>query len=145
ALSNESFTDGFEVKLAIEKLFFRCSTTDIEQSCSHSSLFHCPLSLKCISKYCLVDGILDCYFEEDEAFPTCQLNDSKRFICKSEQSKCLSPIAVQDGKDDSQNKEDEMTENQHNTLIGDVPFGLICDGKTHPLLSKSNETDETNC
>ncbi|CAF4076984.1 unnamed protein product, partial [Rotaria sordida] len=144
-LSNELLNGGKKMKNALEKLFIRCSTTGIEQSCSHSSLFHCSLSLKCISKHRLVDGIIDCYFEEDEVFPTCQLNDSKRFMCKSEQNKCLSPIAVQNGKNDCQNEEDEMTENQRNTLKGDVPFALLCDGKNHSLLLKSNETDETNC
>ncbi|CAF3857072.1 unnamed protein product, partial [Rotaria sordida] len=126
-------------------VFTRCSTTGIDQSCSHPSLFHCPLSLKCISIHRLVDGVSDCYFGEDEVFPTCQLNDSRRFTCKSEPNKCLSPIALYNGKADCKNNEDEMTETQRNILHGYIPFGLLCDGINDSLLLELNETDETNC
>ncbi|CAF0957970.1 unnamed protein product [Didymodactylos carnosus] len=142
---NGSLATGTEVLDRLEKLFLRCTTTGLEQSCSHPSLFHCPLSLKCVSKHRLVDGISDCYFDEDEAFPTCQLNDSQRFTCESEQNKCLSPFALYNRKNECIGKEDEMTDNQRNILKGDIPYGFLCDGKTYSLLSKMNETDETNC
>ncbi|CAF4675885.1 unnamed protein product, partial [Rotaria sp. Silwood2] len=101
--------------------------------------------MKCISKHRLLDGISDCYFGEDESFPTCQLNDSQRFICESERNKCLSPIALNNGNNDCKGKEDEITENELNILKGNIPFGLLCDNQNHPLLVESNETDETNC
>ncbi|CAF4643086.1 unnamed protein product [Rotaria sp. Silwood1] len=117
----------------------------VEQSCSHPSLFHCPLSLKCISKHRLLDGISDCYFGEDEAFHACHLNDSRRFICESEPDKCLSPMLLQNGNKDCKGGEDEMTENQHDMLKGIVSFGLICNRNNEQLLSEFNDTDETNC
>ncbi|CAF2930436.1 unnamed protein product [Rotaria sp. Silwood2] len=144
-LLSTSFIGNSDLSGAIENLFFRCSTTGVEQSCPHPSLFHCPLSLKCISKHRLLDGISDCYFGEDEAFDSCHLNDSRRFICESEPNKCLSPILLQNGNKDCKSGEDELTENQRNMLKGAVPFGLLCNGKNDQLLSESNDTDETNC
>ncbi|CAF4061147.1 unnamed protein product [Adineta steineri] len=51
----------------------RCLTIGTDQVCSHSSLFHCSRSLKCISKHRLVDGyiaiengIKDCEHGDDE-------------------------------------------------------------------------------
>ncbi|CAF1075181.1 unnamed protein product [Rotaria sp. Silwood1] len=140
-----SFTDQVDLISTIKNLFFRCSTTGVEQSCSHPSLFHCPLSLKCISKHRLLDGISDCYFGEDEAFHACHLNDSRRFICESEPDKCLSPMLLQNGNKDCKGGEDEMTENQHDMLKGIVSFGLICNRNNEQLLSEFNDTDETNC
>ncbi|UJR17427.1 hypothetical protein I4U23_004322 [Adineta vaga] len=144
-ITNESLSSKREVLEAMDKLFHRCVTTGNEESCSHSSLFHCPFSMKCISKHRLVNGISDCYYNEDEIFPACQLNDSQRFICKSEPNKCLSPITLQNGKNECKDKEDEMNEIQQNIFNGYIPMGLVCDGNKHILLSKANETDETNC
>ncbi|CAF1198072.1 unnamed protein product, partial [Didymodactylos carnosus] len=132
----ETFTD----------LVRRCSTIGTDQNCLHSSLFHCPLSLKCISKHRLVDGWNDCYYGEDELFPACQLNDSWRFICESEPNKCLSMIALGNGDQNCRNGEDELTKNQRNILKGSIPFGLFCDGENDLLwMNMLNETDETHC
>ncbi|CAF4247016.1 unnamed protein product [Rotaria sp. Silwood2] len=144
-LTNKSSFIINKVGAAVEKLFVRCTTTGIEESCSHRSLFHCPVSMKCISKHRLLDGISDCYFGEDESFPTCQLNDSQGFICESERNKCLSPIALNNGNNDCKGKEDEIIENGLTILKENIPFGLLCDNQNHPLLVESNETDETNC
>ncbi|CAF1489552.1 unnamed protein product, partial [Didymodactylos carnosus] len=119
----------------------RCSTSGTDQNCSHPSLFHCPLSLKCISKHRLVDGWNDCYFGEDELFSACQLNDSWRFICESEPNKCLSMIALGNGDKNCRNGEDELTKNQRNILKGNIPFGFFCDGTNDLLwMNMLNET-----
>ncbi|UJR16981.1 hypothetical protein I4U23_003879 [Adineta vaga] len=144
-ITNESLTNSYDVNEVLNKLYFRCTATGTEQTCSHSSLFYCPLSMKCISKHRLVDGNSDCYYNEDETFSTCQLNDSQRFSCKSEPNKCLSLIALHNGKAECKDKEDELSEVEQNILNGYVSIGLICDGINHPLLLKANETDETNC
>ncbi|CAF4856384.1 unnamed protein product, partial [Rotaria sp. Silwood1] len=129
-LFDTSIINGDDLFYAIKNLFFRCTTTGVDQSCSHPSLFHCSLSSKCISKHRLLDGISDCYYGEDEAdVHACHLNDSQRFICESESNKCLSLILVQNGNKDCKDGEDEMTENQRNMLKGIVPFSLICNHK----------------
>ncbi|CAF0863302.1 unnamed protein product [Didymodactylos carnosus] len=144
SLINETIDMWPEEKFA--DLVRRCSTIGTDQNCSHSSLFHCPLSLKCISKHRLVDGWNDCYFGEDELFPACQLNDSWRFICESEPNKCLSRIALRNGDQNCRNGEDELTKNQRNTLKGNIPFELFCDGQNDLLwMDMLNETDETHC
>ncbi|UJR16799.1 hypothetical protein I4U23_003698 [Adineta vaga] len=144
-ISEESITNETQIRKVLDKLFLRCVTTGIERTCSHSSLFHCSISLKCISKHRLVDGISDCYYNEDELFDSCQLNDSQRFICSSEPNKCLAPIALYNRKYECQGKEDEMDEIQRNILKGYVPIGLICDGVKEQLLEHANDTDETDC
>ncbi|CAF2695456.1 unnamed protein product [Rotaria sp. Silwood2] len=80
----------------------------------------------------IVDGDNDCYYKEDEQFSTCQLNDSTRFICASNFNKCLSMIAVNDGKSDCQNGEDEWPNNRRNILINKAPpIGIFCDNETN--------------
>ncbi|CAF4482795.1 unnamed protein product, partial [Didymodactylos carnosus] len=124
----------------------RCLTIGKDQACSHPSLFHCPRSSKCISKHRLVDGWIDCYFGEDESFPACQLNDSRRFICESDPNKCLSMVAIGDGFNNCRDKEDELTEPQRNILKGEVPFGNLCNDVADSLtMTESTETDETHC
>jgi hypothetical protein len=68
-----------------------CSTIGNDNQCApHPSLFHCVHSEKCISKHRLIDGISDCYYEEDEKFTdSCLLNDSQRFNCNTSNITCL--------------------------------------------------------
>ncbi|CAF2407172.1 unnamed protein product [Rotaria sp. Silwood2] len=127
-------------------LILRCSTIGADQVCSHSSLFHCPRSLKCISKHRLNDGENDCYFAEDEMYPACSLNDSWRFTCPSERNKCLSIIAIENEKQYCRNGEDEWNDYQREILKGNIPFGLFCDGINDlKWANMSNDTDETHC
>ncbi|CAF1423553.1 unnamed protein product [Adineta ricciae] len=144
-LLNESLISTEKVDIALRELLNYCSTTANEQTCSHSSLFYCPLSKKCISKHRLIDGISDCYFNEDETYSACRFNDTQRFICTSEPNKCLSPIALFNGRKECRAGEDELNEHQRDVLNGYVPVSLVCDNKLHPLLQSANETDETNC
>ncbi|CAF0767538.1 unnamed protein product [Adineta ricciae] len=135
-----------DANIILEELYHRCKTTDTEHTCLNASLFHCSRSLKCISKHRLVDGISDCYYNEDELFDgTCLLNGSNRFTCPSKPEKCLSQIAVYDTEEDCEGKEDEMNEIEYGIIEGHVPVGLLCDTFVEPLLAEANETDETNC
>ncbi|CAF1222459.1 unnamed protein product [Adineta steineri] len=124
----------------------RCLTIGTHKTCSHSSLFHCSNSSKCISKHRLVDGYNDCYYKEDELFPTCQLNDSKRFICASNPEKCLSLVAIENGIEDCERGDDEWPENRRDIQRNSMPFAIFCDGEKDLLsMDASNNTDETNC
>jgi hypothetical protein len=63
---------------SIKKVFYQCSTIhDMKNqtNCSHSSLYQCANSSKCISKYRLRDGVQDCYENDDETLNT-NLNKS---------------------------------------------------------------------
>ncbi|CAF3881803.1 unnamed protein product, partial [Adineta steineri] len=109
-------------------------------------LFHCSNSSKCISKHRLVDGYNDCYYKEDELFPTCQLNDSKRFTCASNPEKCLSSVAIENGIKDCELGDDEWPENRRDIRRNPVPFAIFCDGEKDLFsIDEFNNTDETNC
>ncbi|CAF0930767.1 unnamed protein product [Adineta steineri] len=130
----------------IREFFYQCLTIDQsgnETHCVHPSLFHCPGTLKCISKHRLVDGISDCFEKIDETYnDSCKLNDKHRFRCSSE-NKCISRILVRDGVGNCYGKEDELVPT-YNKLF----YENLCNGYTHnlPILfNEQNETDETNC
>ncbi|CAF0776099.1 unnamed protein product [Adineta steineri] len=145
-LINRTLMLWFQLDEILIDLGQRCLTIGTDQTCSHSSLFHCSRSLKCISKHRLVDGYNDCYFKEDELFPACQLNDSKRFICTSNPEKCLSLVAIENGIKDCEYGDDEWSENRRDIRSNTVPFAIFCDGETDLLLKDTlNHTDETNC
>ena len=145
-LIDEKFNSLYDSTTIFEDLIVRCLTIGTDKNCSHPSLFHCLLSSKCISKHRLVDGTKDCYYAEDESFAACQLNDSWRFSCQSESNKCLSIVAMRNGKDDCPNGEDEWTEEERNIRNEKVSFGYLCDSKNDWLpIDGLNETDETHC
>ncbi|CAF3742556.1 unnamed protein product [Adineta steineri] len=124
----------------------RCLTIGTDKTCSHSSLFHCSNSSKCISKHRLVDGYNDCYFKEDELFPSCQLNDSKRFTCASNPEKCLSLVAIENGIKDCELGDDEWPEDRRDIRRNPVSFAIFCDGEKDLFsMDTFNNTDETNC
>ncbi|CAF1325276.1 unnamed protein product [Adineta steineri] len=109
---------------------------------SNSSLFYCKKSDKYISKHRLIDGILDCYYDEDESYThSCSLNDTQRFNCTPE-TKCLSPIGIGIDKPQCENTEDEKIDNDE-TFI----YTRLCNDIHHyeELSREDNETDETNC
>ncbi|CAF1647757.1 unnamed protein product, partial [Adineta ricciae] len=123
----------------------QCLTMGNEKSCKNSSYFYCNQSMKCISKYRVQDGKVDCFYREDELFNTCQWNDSNRFQCSSDSSKCLSFVAVNNFNDDCPSGEDEAWPKIQDVTI-ETPFHKICDFlQTVSLSEKNNETDETNC
>jgi hypothetical protein len=124
----------------------RCSKIGTDQTCSHPSLFHCPLSLKCISKHRLVDGFVDCYYREDELFSACQLNDSQRFTCRLDKNKCPSLIGINDGVGSCPDNEDEENVYQSHISKNKISFGRFCDGFEDKIwINMSNETDESHC
>ncbi|CAF4069493.1 unnamed protein product [Adineta steineri] len=93
--------------MVLGMIFFQ----NLTHQCLDSSLYHFLLSLKCISKDRLVDGYNDYYYyKEDELFNTCQSNLNK----------CLSMIAVNDGKKDCQNRGD--------VFINRAPYSIHLDG-----------------
>ncbi|CAF3331069.1 unnamed protein product [Rotaria sp. Silwood2] len=120
----------------------RCLAIGTEQSCSHSSLFHCSRSMRCISYHRLVDDFQDCYFNEDELYPSCQLNDSHRFICELDHKKCLSPVAISNLLYECSNFEDELSISEL-TYKSQPPFSRFCDGFLEMI--DTNETDDTSC
>ncbi|CAF4338770.1 unnamed protein product, partial [Rotaria sp. Silwood2] len=122
-------------------LYRVCSTIGNEMSCTNSSYFHCNQSLKCISYHRVGDGFKDCFYNEDESFPTCHLNVSNRFNCTSDPAKCLLPVAIGNARLDCPQGEDEENENIYG-ILQRISFSSIC-GEIPELMG--DETDETNC
>ncbi|CAM4812085.1 unnamed protein product [Rotaria magnacalcarata] len=123
-----------------------CRTTNTNRSCNNASYFHCNQSSRCISYDRVGDGIVDCFYGEDELFDTCQWKDSNRFKCKSERTKCLSPVAVGNGFSECLTSEDEIFV-YITDLVELIPFMDLCNTKSNLnlILLGINETDETNC
>ena len=122
----------------------RCLTLGTELSCSSSSLFHCPKSLKCISYHRVVDSFPDCYYGEDEMYPACQLNHSSRFTCLSNSSICLSKVAVGNLIPDCPTEEDEMSFIDRFRSY-QPPFSYLCNYRNEMKTLFSGEIDETYC
>ena len=136
----------YQINDALSYIHQQCSTTGNEEICASSSYFHCTQSLKCISYHRVGDGFKDCFYGEDELFPACQLNDSRRVKCMSDPTKCFVSVVIGNGNNDCAKKEDEllMTRFDFNKQI---PFSQLCNRQEHPIYSvvDRNETDETNC
>ncbi|UJR12360.1 hypothetical protein I4U23_016537 [Adineta vaga] len=130
-ITNQSLMEDGERQELLQDLFHRCTTTNIEQTCSHSSLFHCSRSLKCISKYRLIDGISDCYYNEDE------MNEIQRNILQGYVS-----IGLLCGK-----KKEKLLEKANETDETNCEYWprnnpcIRCDG----ISNCPNQTDELNC
>ena len=124
----------------------QCLGFGIDKSCPNSSYFYCNKSSKCILYHRVGDGKKDCFYNEDELFDACQLNDSNRLICKSDPIKCLMPVAVGNGFFECTLGEDEvLTYTQNVNRL--VPLSLLCDYQLDSMmfLDGSKDTDETNC
>ena len=146
SLINDTIVLWYYLDSVFKDLNRRCSTIGTEQTCSDPSLFHCPYSLKCISKRRLVDGFNDCYFKEDELYPTYQLNNSGRFICESQPNKSLPMVAVGNGEYNCPDMEDEYNEYDRSISKGRLPFGWLCDGLPNFVsMDILDETDESHC
>lgn len=122
-------------------------------NCSHPSRFHCKDTSKCISKYHLQDGNIDCYQSYDELYnETCSLNLSHRFYCSFD-NRCIPQVKIKDSSNDCSKEEDELNINRDCVLYKqckeeNIIFSRICDGFTEIspiLIDNQNETDETNC
>ncbi len=122
-------------------IYKQCLTIGNEMSCENSSYFYCNKSLKCISYDRVGDGFTDCYYDEDEAFSACQFNDTKRFKCKSDPTKCLMHVAIGNKKTECPQGEDEREESIYNIKLP-IPFPSICRGDPQFGIV---ETEDTNC
>jgi hypothetical protein len=155
----------FDPQMSINQIFSEvefyfkqwCQSSELittnEQNCSHSVLFHCKGTEKCISKYRLLDRNIDCYQSYDELLnESCSWNLSHRFYCPSDK-KCIPQIQIKDSIIDCSEQEDELSINSQCVLNKQcdnemIIFSKICNGFTEisPIeIDDQNETDETNC
>jgi hypothetical protein len=145
-VNTNNMKDFNEIIMFFSYVNRQCLEIGIEQTCTNSSSLHCNQSLKCIPYHRVGDGMVDCYYGEDESFDACQLNDSNRFICESDPTKCLSPVAIGNGFRDCPSGEDEVFAYTNN-LMKLIPFPVLCDNDYNynmfSLIEK--ETDESNC
>ncbi|CAF1366645.1 unnamed protein product [Adineta ricciae] len=128
----------------LKKIAVQCLTKGIDLSCNSSNEFHCNKSLKCISYHRVQDGHQDCYFNEDEEFLSCSLNDSRRFQCFKEYEKCLSPVAIGNGFRDCSDRKDEEIyyEGDFNKT---TPYSHFCLGNAAQRLYSYNYKDSYQC
>ena len=138
----------FDIEDLIRMLlvFDSCSLGDQmanQTGCFHPTLFLCPVTLKCISKHRLLDGILDCIDIADQIYlESCHLNHRHRFRCESE-NKCISPVTLHDNQRHCIDGTDEIPIQKRKIL-----YQHICDGYIDlpaEFTDRKNETDETNC
>ena len=133
----------------IKREFRVCLSTIDTSRCNHSTMYQCQNSSKCISKQRLLDGIQDCFLNDDETYKeSCTLPDiHQRFRCKDEEGdKCFTLKMVQGSSFNCKYREDESYEDAQ--IMSHIYFSLICDGINDLLpifLDIENETDETNC
>ncbi|CAF0938005.1 unnamed protein product [Adineta steineri] len=137
--SNVTYNTWKSLIDTIKPYFDGCLTTyKKENSIKKSSLYCCKNSSKCISKHRILDGISDCYLNDDEEqFElSCTMNNTHRFKCPNENI-CYSlffpkicPSIVSPLK------------------LSDLSFHEICDRIVHLLpetINGENHTDETEC
>ena len=121
---------------------------------NRSSMYQCLNWPKYISKNRLFDGVIDCYYSDDErlANTTCPNEpNASLYICPTT-NECIPKRLVNDGFCDCSASEtdhhcdDENSQTSYS--LTQISFQTMCDG--YPNLSPqfikdSNETDETNC
>ena len=88
--------------------------------------------------------IPDCYFREDENYSACHLNDSNRYICVSNSSKCLSFVAVGNLAKDCPNLEDELVSFER-IRVQRLPFVYLCNTESEILSLIIGQNDEIYC
>ena len=140
-----------ELVSLIKSLFQGCLNVNNElYDCSLSSMYQCINSTKCISKHCLLDGIKQCPFGDDETYnQSCSLSDIRqRFECRDENHpKCFTFLAMEHKPEVCRHHGDpyDTTSIFAKTRIS---FPMICNGFNDvlPLLIDGQyETDETGC
>ncbi|CAF3978611.1 unnamed protein product, partial [Rotaria sp. Silwood1] len=136
--------DFNEIFTVFVELYYYCTTRGIDRSCVNASFFHCEQSLKCIAIHRVADGFPDCFYGEDENFSACHLNDSHRFVCLSNSTKCLSPVTLGNKAADCPDSEDEQAFTGL-TIIKHIPFAYVCDDWIDYRVVGQEETDETHC
>ena len=117
--------------------------------CSHSELYHCQNSSKCISRHRLVDGVRDCLYAADETYEhSCSLPNNYRFKCSNE-NKYIMPWMKSDGYQDCLDGSDEPSlDPLYEPWKTTIFFPNLCNGINELLplvIGGKMETDETDC
>jgi hypothetical protein len=135
----------------VKTQFLGCLVPTNEMNyCNYSTMYRCHNSTKCISKQRLMDGILNCPFNDDETFnESCSLNDIRqRVMCyENGHEKCFASLVIENRKKDCTNGEDEKIK-EEKLIETHISFQMICDRLTEllpVLIDGKNETDETEC
>ncbi|CAF1027874.1 unnamed protein product [Adineta ricciae] len=135
---------------------YKCNTIQHNSTiCNHPMMYRCWNSSKCISKYRLLDGIIDCDFADDEQLtegkdPCSKGENQTHFYCK-ETRKCISRRLIGDLICDCSFDLYQMCEEEIQilyTIRTHISFQTTCDGFTDlkPLkIDDRNHTDETDC
>lgn len=115
----------------------RYNNNNKTDSC-HSSLHCCKNSSKRISEHRILDGVSNCYLDDDEeAFGrSCSINDALRFSCIGE-NKCYSSWIPQKKCSSSFLRNYDEIEIRELCDRHEEMFSLISHGQNH--------TDETDC
>ena len=118
--------------------------------CDDDSLYACEDSLKCISKYRLQDGFVDCPHGDDELNIdiSCSLPDAKyRYRCEIPSNQCIARVQIRDSVEDCESREDEI-----DSVVALFPkqpfFSKLCNGvkDIRPILIfNESYSDETHC
>ena len=142
---NKYFT-FMDLTADIKNLFRKCLIliVDTTSNCNHSkTMYQCRNSSKCISKHRLLDGIVDCPFDDDEIRDNNyhRLNKTDHYFTCSMPLTKRSQINVCQNAIDDRSISDELLDDR-------IYFPSICDDRidTLPfLIDGRNETDETDC
>ena len=141
---NEKLNGWNSVIQSVERYFRKClirynnNNNNIQNDFNHPSLYCCQNSSKCISKHRILDGISDCYLNDDEEqFDlSCSIADIQRFNCKNE-TKCYSSLVSR-----------EICPPTLLRPYDEIDFVDICDRHVQmsPIfIDGENHTDETEC
>ncbi|CAF3944340.1 unnamed protein product, partial [Adineta steineri] len=137
--SNVELTTWKSIIDSVKPYFIGCITQRYQNIDVHySSLYQCKNSSKYISKYRIVNGIHDCFLNDDEeAFElSCLLNQTLRFQCPNEKQ-CHSPlISLSICSRPTDINDEKILFYQICDRIADLPLMLI-NGRNH--------SDETDC
>ncbi|CAF1018247.1 unnamed protein product [Adineta steineri] len=137
---NVEYQDWKSIIDSVKPYFRGCMAISRNRNYSqHLSLYSCKNSSKLISKHRIVDGISDCYLNDDEQeFElSCSLNDTFRFKC-SDENQCLSPLFPRT----------RCTPSKTHHNLNEILFHTICDRTVDVSLMTidgQNHTDETDC
>lgn len=146
--SNLTLLDAMEDLNIIEEYLSmyasKCWRSSNEFSCSHRLNFFCENSSKCISSHRVQDGFQDCSHNEDELFPSCEMNDTNRFPCQYNSNECLSPVTIGNGFDDCIGGADERP---YDKQVADKlrPYPKLCHGLAAQGIIDFSHPYESNC
>ncbi|CAF1443748.1 unnamed protein product, partial [Adineta ricciae] len=123
--------------------------------CSRFNFYQCINSSKCISFQRLIDGILDCPYNDDETIspdnnPQLFIRIKDKYYYCFFTNKYISKVLIFDKKCDC-GFIDSFCEDEHevqNFTRRIISFQTTCDGFTELssiIINEQNQTDETNC